>query len=86
MTYRVLYLAKVKNDIIPAIPRKNREQILTAICERLAVDPAGVGKPLQYTLKGYWRLRVGKWRVVYKITDDCVVIYDIVIRRDAYGD
>jgi len=39
---------------------------------------------LRRTLKGYWKLRVGDYRVVFKIANDEVWIYGIIHRRDVY--
>ena len=85
MPYTVIYSDYVSDDVIPAIPRRNKEQISKAINERLTADPIGLGKPLKYELKGYRRLRVGDWRVVYMVEGKNVIIYDIVLRRDAYN-
>ena len=84
--YKILYQEKVTKHILPAIPPKNARQIVTAIHERLTADPVGLGKPLQYNMKGYWRLRIGNWRVIYRLDGENVIICDIVDRRDAYGD
>ena len=58
--------------------------IKTAIEERLMVDPIGFGKPLRYSLKGHRRLRVGDYRVVYRIEKKTVVIIAIKHRKDVY--
>jgi mRNA interferase RelE/StbE len=35
-------------------------------------------------LKGYWKLRVGDWRVIYKIEARTVTILRIGHRREVY--
>ncbi|MFH1832011.1 MAG: type II toxin-antitoxin system RelE/ParE family toxin [bacterium] len=67
MAYVIEYLKKVVTIDIPAIPKTVQKQIRWAIEERLMVDSVGFGKPLQYSLKGPRRLRVGDYRVIYKI-------------------
>lgn len=49
-------------------------------------DPVGRGKPLQYDQKGHWRLRVGSYRVIYRIdkTSVIVVVVDIGPRDSVY--
>jgi mRNA interferase RelE/StbE len=42
------------------------------------------GKPLQRTLKGYWKLRVGNYRVVYRISRRDILIFGIIHRKDVY--
>ena len=63
-----------------------REIIRKAIEKKLMVDPIAFGKPLRYSLKGYRRLRVGDYRVIYKIVEDkvLVIIIDIDHRKDIY--
>jgi mRNA interferase RelE/StbE len=59
--------------------------IKRAIEERLAAQPEAYGKPLQRTLKGYWKLRVGNFRVVFKITGDEILILAIMHRKKVYS-
>ena len=42
------------------------------------------GEPLRKTLKGYWKLRVGDYRVVYKVEGKEVWIFAIISRKDVY--
>lgn len=48
--------------------------ILKDIYKKLSLDPKNYGKPLLGELKGYWRLRVGDYRVVYKIEEEFVEV------------
>jgi len=84
MPYKIFYIEKVVKDTIPSIPQTDKGIIVKAINERLTVDPIGFGKPLRYKLKGYRRLRVGDWRVIYRVEGQNVTITAIVNRRDAY--
>jgi mRNA interferase RelE/StbE len=63
-----------------------REMIRKAIEKKLTVDPISFGKPLRYSLKGYRRLRIGDYRVIYKIIEDKVLVFivDIDHRKDVY--
>lgn len=45
------------------------------------LDPIDFGKPLRYSLKSHRRLRVGDYRVVYKIDNNTVTIISIKHRR-----
>ena len=62
--------------------------IKKAIENRLTTDPIGFGKPLRYSLKGYRRLRVSDYRIVYRIEQEAhmVVIVAIKHRKDIYDD
>jgi len=61
-----------------------REQIVRTLRKRLSVDPKAYGKPLHGELAGLWRLRVGDYRVVYRIRETQVedLVLKIGIRRD----
>ena len=82
--YRLIYHPDVKKSDLPKIDYKNKAMIKRAIEERLASQPEVYGKPLQKTLKGYWKLRVGDFRVVFKITGEEVIILAIMHRKNIY--
>jgi mRNA interferase RelE/StbE len=84
--YQLEYLESVKEEDIPRLNKSARKMIKTAIEERLTLDPIGFGKPLRYSLKGHRRLRVSKYRVVYRIieTSKTVLIVAIDNRKDVY--
>ena len=82
--YSIEYLRDVLKHDIPLLPKKMRNIIQRAIEERLMVDPIGFGKPLRYSLKGHRRLRVGDYRVVYRIETNVVLIVAIKHRKAIY--
>lgn len=82
--YRLEYLAEVVATDIPNLPKTIRHIIKRALEERLMVDPIGFGKPLRYSLKGHRRLRVGDYRIVYRIENNIVLIVAIKHRKDVY--
>ena len=84
MKYKIEFEDRVIKEDIPTIPMPYKEQIKKAIRERLSVEPVKLGKPLKYSLFGYRRLRIGDWRVIYKIHDDIVMIIKIGNRKDIY--
>jgi len=63
-----------------------RDLIRTAIGERLATNPVAYGKPLRGSLKGHRRMRVGDYRVVFRIVGQTVQIVAIAHRKDVYED
>jgi mRNA interferase RelE/StbE len=77
--YKLLYHPDVKKIDLPKIDNQNKAMIKRAIEERLSVQPEAYGKPLQRTLKGYWKLRVGDFRVVFKIIGDDILILAIML-------
>ena len=85
-TYRIEYLDSVVDEDIPKLPKAMRILIKRAIEERLSIDPIGLGKPLRYSLKGHRRLRVGDYRIVYRVEPkkQTVIIVVIKHRKDVY--
>ena len=84
--YTIDYLDSVVGEDIPNLPKTAKNMLKKAIEERLQIDPIGFGKPLRYSLKGHRRLRVGDYRVVYRIEPNKknVVIIAIKHRKDVY--
>lgn len=83
-SFTVLYHPLVKAEDLPAIDVKNRERIREAIETRLMNEPQRYGEPLRKNLKGYWKLRVGDYRVVFKVVKDEVRILGIMHRKAVY--
>ncbi|MEA5032838.1 MAG: type II toxin-antitoxin system RelE/ParE family toxin [Sphaerochaeta sp.] len=44
-------------------------------------DPRALGKPLSNNLSGYWRYRVGSYRIISRIYDTELVILLLAIRK-----
>ena len=61
-----------------------RKRLSKAIEQRLSSHPESYGKPLRGSLAGYWTLRVGDYRVVYRIMKQEVWIYGIINRKSVY--
>lgn len=85
MAFAVIFHPAVKDDAA-AIAKAVRERIRSAIATRLTTEPALYGKPLRGTLAGYWKLRVGDWRVVYAIRDHEVIVFAIKHRSRVYDE
>ncbi len=69
-------LAKVDQSV--------RVRIIKSIRDKLTSNPTTFGKPLGGPLKGYWRLRVGSYRVMYRLEHQrlIVLVVKVGIRRD----
>ena len=65
--YGVKYHPEVKTKDLFEINPDMKARIKKAIEERLQVAPYDYGLPLRKSLKRYWKLRVGDYRIVYKI-------------------
>ncbi len=84
MSFRVIYHSDVVDSDIPGLPKTMRERLKKAIENRLATEPASYGKPLRHNLQSLWSLRVGNYRIIYRIQDDEVLVLKIGHRRDVY--
>jgi len=82
--FEIIYHHDVLAKDLPRITPTAKERIRTAIETKLAHAPEEFGAPLRRTLKGYWKLRVGDWRVIYKMTGRTVFILRIGHRREVY--
>jgi mRNA interferase RelE/StbE len=60
------------------------KRISAAIERRLSKTPQDCALPLRGTLKNYWKLRVGNYRVVFKIHGQDLWVLAIGHRRDIY--
>ena len=84
MPFELRYHPDVKDVDIPTLNNKIKTRIKKAIEERLVSEPQRYGEPLRKTLKGYWKLRVGDYRVVYKIVKNEVIVLGIIHRKKVY--
>jgi mRNA interferase RelE/StbE len=84
VAWRIRYHPDVKAVDLPKIDRRNREMIKKAIEERLLTNPEHYGAKLQRTLKDYWKLRVGHYRIVFKMAGDTIHVFGIIHRKDIY--
>jgi mRNA interferase RelE/StbE len=84
MEYNLIYHPDVKKVDLPKIDAKNKAMIKRTIEERLTTSPEVYGKPLRRSLKGYWKLRVGNFRIVFKIAGSDLRILAIIDRKAVY--
>jgi len=81
---KIRYHPKVKNEDIPRLSSNIAVRIENAIRNRLMVNPVKYGFYLRGTLSGYRKLRVGDWRIIYRIVDKEIRIIAIGNRKDVY--
>ncbi len=84
MEYKLIYHPDVLKEDLQGIPANIRSRIRKAIETRLFKDPVMFGQPLRQSLKGYRKLRVGDWRVIYRVEHSNIVILMIGNRKDVY--
>lgn len=84
-SWRLLYHPEVKKRDIPRLDPPSRRRIRRAIESKLLSRPESYAKPLAYNRSGLWSLRVGDWRVIFRLREDELWILRIGHRRDVYG-
>jgi len=84
MNYSLNYNEFVVRDDIPKLDKFFRGKIKEAVERKLAVDPVFYGKPLRNSLRGHRRFRIGKYRVIYRIEGEVVLILAIAKRAVVY--
>lgn len=57
----------------------NQKQILRQIIKKSSINPEAYGKALSGELHGYWRLKAGDFRVIYRILKDRVEVLVVKI-------
>lgn len=83
--YQISYLEEVIKKHIPSLSSSTKILVKRAIEERLMIDPISFGKPLRYSLKGHRRLRVGNYRIVYRIEEEYkIIVVAINHRKEIY--
>jgi len=85
VAYKIVYKKSVKKDL-KSISEETKYLIRRAIEEKLIDDPVKFGLPLRKTLKGYMKLRVGDYRVIYSVKKKTITVHVIKIgdRKDVY--
>lgn len=82
--YTLKYHPSVKTEDIPRLDKRTAARIKRAIETRLLVAPQEYGEPLRRTLKGYWKLRVGDYRVVFRVQGSDILVLGIIHRKEVY--
>jgi mRNA interferase RelE/StbE len=82
--YRIEYGEDARKNI-KKFPKNIQERIIRAIEQRLTIAPE-TGKPLVKEWKEHRRIRVGDFRIIYKIFEEKVVVFivDIDHRKEVY--
>lgn len=87
--YRVLWSPDAKEDL-SEVPEDISDTIIEKTGQRLTQLPHYVGQPLKGTTKKLWKLRFGKYRLVYSINNRYKEVYvlaiasrDVVYRNNA---
>ena len=83
--WKILYIKSVEKDL-KKLSTEIRQIIQRSIEEKLMTDPLKFGVLLRRNLKGLMKLRVGNYRIIYKIEKAVVTVFVIKIghRKEVY--
>jgi len=84
-SWQILYTESAKSEI-ENLDGPIRKIIKRAIEEKLMVEPLKFGLPLRRSLLGFFKLRVGNYRIIYKIEKKEVIVLVISVghRKEVY--
>ena len=85
MAFRILYHPRVQGEDLPVLNRDLRDRMARAVEQRLAAEPTYYGEPLRHHLKGYWKLRVGDYRIVYTLIEQTILVIAVRHRKEVYA-
>ena len=83
MNWTIIYHRDVESDLESISPSAAR-RIMRTIDTKLTKAPLQFGAPLSGKLVNFRKLRIGDYRVVYKVVDAKVTVYVLAVgpRRD----
>ena len=81
--FSLVYHPSVRRDLA-AVDRDVKSRLAKAINSRLSNHPESYGT-FRGCLSGYWTLRVGDFRTMYRTVKSEVFIFAIINRRDVYS-
>ena len=81
--YEIIFRTPAEN-FLKKLDNSERKEIFQKI-KKLSENPF-LGKALTGSLSGFWRLRIGKYRLIYEIKNKelIVVVLDIGHRKNVY--
>jgi len=85
LAYDLIWHEKIKSDLA-SLTKDDASRIITRVKTLLVQDPGVLGKPLKGVFKGFFRYRVGNFRVIFAIdhAEHRVIVFHIRHRKDAY--
>jgi len=84
LAYGLRFHPRVEADLKKLSPADQR-RVKRAFDERIAVDPGRFGEPLAGQLRGYLKIRIGDYRIVFRVEAEIAWVAGVFHRRDAYA-
>ncbi|MDO8569291.1 MAG: type II toxin-antitoxin system RelE/ParE family toxin [bacterium] len=69
---------------LPRLDSTIRQRIYKLIKQKLLTRPELYGEPLRGSLKNFWKLRAGDFRIIYSIQKDDIFIHVVGHRSEVY--
>jgi mRNA interferase RelE/StbE len=85
LAYKILFLEQTLKEL-SSFDKKSIERILYKVSTHLVKSPAKLGKRLKGDYAGFFKYRVGDWRVIYHLDEEnkTITITKIGHRREVY--
>ncbi|MEK9207131.1 MAG: type II toxin-antitoxin system RelE/ParE family toxin [Patescibacteria group bacterium] len=83
--FKVIYHHLAIKDDIPKLSSVWKKNVRRAIETKLTTNPEVYGKPLRRSLRNYRKLRVGNYRIIFRIEGVFVKILVIKHRSEVYS-
>lgn len=84
MNYQLFYEKAVVKKDLPALDSVMKVRIKSEIEKKLITNPLVFGLALRSPLQGFYKLRVGSYRIVYRVQECTVLIVMIAHRSQIY--
>jgi addiction module RelE/StbE family toxin len=78
----IVHTASFKHDVKKIKDKTLKERLRTQI-QKVTENPK-FGKPLKYSLKGEWSIRIKHYRLIYKVEGDKLILLRFEHRKDVY--
>ena len=79
--WKIEFHPEVQGDFEENVAIKDRQFLIDTITKRLSIDPDKIGKPLGRELAKYRRVRISKYRVIYQIKKNQIIVYVLMVDR-----
>lgn len=82
MTYKLLWHTDALEDL-HEIAKADAEKVINKVEQYLIKAPFELGKPLKGKFKGFFRYRFGKYRIVYYVERNNLIVFILKVgKRD----
>lgn len=86
MSYVIRYSRHIDGKRFAKLPQREKKRLHDAIEKKLMVNPLAFGKPLRASLFGARSLRVGDYRIIYRLEGKHVDILLFGHRSSIYAE